>query len=149
MAREYSAFRQKQIQTEVKGLHFSLRRLNTRIYKGKTLDLDRERLESQLLALKECEWFDWSADQEDDWICTEGTMAPSFLHLKDEKTSLFLEKLLINGNMESDDDKILKELHTFYADLYSKRVNKMSGQIIDFWYQFPLCLRLNRIPLAW
>ena len=47
-------------------------------------------------------------------------MALGFLHLEDEKTSFFLEKLLINGNMESDDEKILEELHTFYAALYSR-----------------------------
>ncbi len=88
MAREYTAFRQKQVKTEVKSLHFSLRRLNSRIYKGENLDLDRERLESRLFTLKECEWFDQSVNHEDDWICTEGTMAPSFLHLEDEKSSL-------------------------------------------------------------
>ena len=46
MAREYTAFRQKQVKSEVKSLHFSLRRLNLRIYKGEKLDLDRERLEN-------------------------------------------------------------------------------------------------------
>ena len=92
MAREYTAFRQKQVRTEVKSLCFSLRRLNSRIYKGENLDLDRERLENRLLTLKEREWFDQSTEHEDDWICMKGTMASSFLHLEDEKLSLFLEK---------------------------------------------------------
>ena len=64
-------------------------------------------------------------------------MAPSFLHLEDEKSSLFLEKLLINGNVESDDENILKELHTFYAALYSTWSTKMSVQIKEFLTSIP------------
>ncbi len=83
MAHTFSAFRQKQLCLEITSLCTSLRRLNARIYKGENLDIDREKLETRLLNLKDRSWFDKTADHEDDWLCAEGTMSPDFLHLED------------------------------------------------------------------
>ncbi len=124
MAPIFSAYRQKQLCLEINSLHASLKRLNARIYRGENLDIDRERLENRLLTLKDHIWFDRSADHEDDWLCTEGTMSLDFLHLEDEKNYLFLEKLLVAGEVVTDDEKILNEVGDFYTELYSAKSDK-------------------------
>ncbi len=75
-------------------------------------------------------------------------MALGFLHLEDEKTSFFLEKLLINGNMESDDEKILEELHTFYAALYSRWSIKTCAQIKEFLTSIPSLPKIKQDPIC-
>ncbi len=132
MVHIFSAYRQKQLHLEINSLHTSLRRLNARIYRGENLDIDRERLENRLLTLKDCIWFDKSADYEDDWLCTEGTMSLDFLHLEDERTYLFLEKILVAGEVVTDDEKILNKVGNFYTNLYRAKSEKSCQQIQDF-----------------
>ncbi len=103
----------------MKSIKLLLHKVNQRIYNGEDLDEDRECLEYCLVHLKDRAWFDKCYDCGDDWICQEGTMAPGFLHLEDDKTSLCLEELLINGHVTKNDVDILEEIHQFYSNLYS------------------------------
>ncbi len=98
----------------------------------RTSILTGKKLETRLLNLKDHSWFEKNADHEDDWLCAKGTMSPDFLHLEDEKSSLFFEKFLIAGEVVKDDEKILHELSSFYSDLYRTQSIKSCQQIQDF-----------------
>ena len=64
-------------------------------------------------------------------------MAPGFLHLEDDKASLYLEELLIGGKVTKNDTDILEEIHLFYSNLYSWQNTKNASQIEQFLQQIP------------
>lgn len=59
-------------------------------------------------------------------------MNPQFLHLEDEKTNIFLESLLIDGEDTNDIDPVLSEIFSYYSGLHSNQDIKTREDITTF-----------------
>ncbi len=137
MSQEFASFQKKQSCIELQALCHSLRIINNRIYAGKNLAIDRIHLENRITQVKEHAQFfsDW--DENLEWIINEGKMVPSFLHLEDERQSLSIDKLELDGLVTSDLAQILGGIHGFYSILYASNDSQLDQDIENFLVALP------------
>ena len=134
IAQKAMKFCHKQLMCEIKALKHNLCTVNKRIFNGEILDEDRMQLERCITELISLRRTDNDHDIELDWVAIEGKMDPWFLHLEDEKSSLFLESIELNGTLIDDIPDVLDHLNHFYTDLYAKQ-DSVSPQDIDSFLQ--------------
>ncbi len=89
-------YRIKQMKKEIRGLHSTLRDINSRIYDGDNLEKDRLQIEARLEQCCDCMPF---LQEETSWVMIEGKPFKQFLHLEDTKNENKLH-ILLNKNGE-------------------------------------------------
>ena len=136
------AFRKKQHNCKLCGLHKSLRWVNLEIYqKGLSplLRQEQESLQSKISMQESSVWAQETLNFQQRWLFLEGKMKPEFLHLEDQKHHLDpIIALDTPSGIVEIDDEVLYELHSFYEELYSEHDYYSDVEITDFLLELDL-----------